>query len=144
LKNGGRQLEEELSEEPTCGKGLAANAALPAKLRDVMVSVARVLEAHTKALKLDDDDARREYDAYVSLVERHRRIGAQLHALSEEMVSYRDLPMGRHDPEAMSNTEAADVFERLVIVEQELLSLLERRLQDHRPLLSQMRSAAEA
>jgi hypothetical protein len=133
-----------LSEEATCGKGLAANAALPAKLGDVMHSVARVLESHTKALDLEDDSARQEYNAYVRLVEQHRRMAAELHALGQEMVSYRDLPMGRHDPEAMSNTEAADVFERLVIVEQELLSLLERRLQDHRPLLSQMRSAAEA
>jgi hypothetical protein len=131
-----------LSEEATCGKGLAANAALSAKLGDVMGSVARVLQSHTKALDLGDDDARQEYDAYVGLVEQHRRIAAELRALSEQMVSYRDLPMGRHDPEAMSAPETADVFEELVNVEQELLSLLEDRLRDHRPLLSEMRGAS--
>jgi hypothetical protein len=133
-----------VSEEATCGKGLAANAALPASLGDVLASIARVLESHTKALDLGDDNARQEYDAYVSLVEQHRRIAAELRALSEEMLSYRDLPMGRHDPEAMSSPEAANVFEHLVNVEQELLSLLEERLQEHRPLLDEMRGAAGA
>ena len=133
-----------MSEEATCGKGLAANAALPAKLGDVMGSVAGVLESHTKALDLEDDNARQEYDAYVRLVEQHRRVATELHALGEEMVSYRDLPMGRHDAEAMSTPETADVFEDLVNVEQELLSVLEERLQEHRPLLSEMRGAAGA
>ena len=131
-----------MSEEATCGKGLAANAALPAKLGDAMDSVARVLESHTKALDLEDDDARQEYDAYVRLVDQHRRIAAELRALSEQMVSYRDLPMGRHDPEAMSTPETADVFEDFVNIEQELLSLLEDRLHEHRPLLSEMRGTS--
>jgi hypothetical protein len=131
-----------LAEEATCGKGLAANAALPAKLTEVMDAVARVLETHTKALDLEDVGAKQEYDAYLNLVEQHRRIASELHALSEQMASYRDLPMGRHDRKALSTPEAADVFERLVNLEQELLSLLEQRLEEHRPLLGEMRGAA--
>jgi hypothetical protein len=127
--------------EATCGKGLAANAALPTKLADVMGAVARVLETHTKALDLADDDAKQEYDAYVKLVEQHRRIASELRALGDQMSSYRELPMGRHDMEALSAPEAVDVFESLVNLEQELLSLLEQRLQEHRPLLSEMHGA---
>jgi hypothetical protein len=117
---------------------------LPAKLGDVMGAVARVLETHTKALDLEDGDAKQEYEAYVKLVEQHQRIATELHSLSEQMASYRHLPMGRHDLEALSAPETVDVFERLVNLEQELLSLLEQRLQEHRPLLSEMRGAASA
>ncbi len=133
-----------MSEESTCGEGLAANATLPAKLGELIASVARVLETHTKALDLADDSARKEYDAYVTLVEQHGRITAELQALSDQMASYRDLPMGRHDVEAMSTSETADVFEQLVNVEQELLSLLGERLEQHRPLLDEMRGGASA
>ena len=131
----------ELSDEPTCGRGLAANSPLPAKLGDLVASVADVLAHHTKALALEDDDARQEYDAYMELVERHRRAAAELHSISEQMASYRDLPMGRHNLEVLTTREAANVFEALVNVEQELLSLLEERLEQHRPLLSELRAA---
>jgi hypothetical protein len=131
--------EDELSEVATCGQGLAANATLPAKLGELMASVAHVLETHTKALDLDDQNARREFDAYIELVEQHRRIAADLHALSDQMASYRDLPMAGHDLEALSAPEAVDVFEALVNLEQDLLSLLDQRLQEHRPLLGEMR-----
>jgi hypothetical protein len=130
--------------EPTCGQGLAANATLPAKLGELIASVACVLEAHTKALDLEDDNAKEEYDAYIKLVEQHGRIAAELQALSEQMASYRDLPMGRHDLEALSTPEAADVFEQLVNVEQELRSLLDEGLEQHRPLLGELRRAAGA
>ena len=133
-----------MSDEPTCGKGLAANAVLPAKLGELIASVARVLETHTKALDLEDDNAGQEYEAYVELVERHRRIAAGLHALSERMASHRDLPMGRHDVQVLRSPEAVDVFEQLVSLEQELLSLLDERLEEHRPLLSELRGAAGA
>src|SRR5688572_21862671 len=74
------------------------------------------LETHTKALDLEDEDedAKQEYEAYVKLVEQHRRIATELHSLSEQMASYRRLPMGRHDLEALSAPETVDVFERLV------------------------------
>jgi len=55
------------------------------------------------------------------------------------MASYRDLPMGRHDLEPLSAPDAINVFEVLVNLEQELLSLLEQRLREHRPLLAEMR-----
>ncbi len=136
--------ECDVPEEPTCGKGLAANALLPATLGRLMASIAHVLETHTHALDLEDDDAKQEHDAYMQLVEVHRRIATDLVAVSEQMAAYRDLPMGRHDLEAMSTPEAADAFEELVNIEQELLSLLADRLEQHRPLLSELRSAARS
>ena len=37
-------------DQPTCGKGLAANAVLPARLGELMAARAEVLERHMKAL----------------------------------------------------------------------------------------------
>jgi hypothetical protein len=54
------RTDGELTEAPTCGQGLAANATLPAKLGELMASVARVLETHTKALDLNDEAAGQE------------------------------------------------------------------------------------
>jgi hypothetical protein len=129
-------------EEATCGRGLAANATLPAELADVVGRVADVLDTHTKALDLDDDNARQEHDAYVKLVEQHRRAAAALRSISAQMASYRDLPMGRHDAEALASPEAAAVFERLVNAERELRSLLEERQKQHQPLLDELRAAS--
>src|ERR671935_3226006 len=66
--------------QPTCGKGLAANAALPAKLAELVAARAEVLERHTQALDLTDPNARHELDAYTALARapryRHRAIGS--------------------------------------------------------------------
>jgi hypothetical protein len=136
------QREDGLGEEATCGKGLAANSTLPTKLGDLLAAVADVLATHTKALDLEDNDSRQEYDAYMKLIDQHRRAAVELHSISEQMASYRDLPMGPHDLEVLSSPEAADVFEELVNLEQELLSLLEERLDEHRPLLGELRAAS--
>lgn len=60
--------------EPTCGKGLAENSVLPAKLGELMASVGGILETHMKALDLSDENSRKEQDAYRQLVEEHREM----------------------------------------------------------------------
>jgi hypothetical protein len=127
-----------LAEQQTCGKGLAENSGLPAKLGDLIASMAEILELHTKALDVDDENGRGERDVYRRLVEEHRQTAARLHASAEEMASYRDLPMGRHDPEIMSSPELVDGFERFVRVETELSALLEERLEQDRALLREL------
>jgi hypothetical protein len=49
-----------MDDQPTCGKGLAEHAVLPAKLGELIVSVAGVLEAHMPALDLTDAPFRSE------------------------------------------------------------------------------------
>jgi hypothetical protein len=100
--------------------------------------MAEILELHTKALDVDDENGRRERDVYRRLVEEHRQTAARLHASAEEMASCRDLPMGRHDPEIMSSPELVDGFERFVRVETELSALLEERLEQDRALLREL------
>jgi hypothetical protein len=125
----------------TCGRGLAEHSALPAKLAELTESVAVILDLHMKALDLTDENSRNELDAYRQLVNEHRDVAAQLHTTATEMAGYRDLPMGRHDPKAMAAPAVVDAFENFVKLEQELVTLLERRLGQDRQMLIQMRAA---
>jgi hypothetical protein len=126
----------ENDEQPTCGKGLATNAVLPAKLAELTAAMAEVLERHTKALDMTDPAAREEFGAYAALVQAHRRIADELAALAQQMAGYRDLPMGRHDEAVMADPEGqAEAFRRLVAIERELLSLLTAKVEEGEQLL---------
>jgi hypothetical protein len=130
--------ETAMEDEPTCGKGLAANSGLPAKLGELTAAVANVLEVHLKALDLRDSNARTEHEAYVKLAREHQNVATQLQALSTEMAGYQDLPMGRHDLQAMSAPEPMEALDRFVRVEEELLDLLQNRLEQDREMLLEM------
>ena len=41
-----------MKNEPTCGQGLAEHSVLPAKVGELIASLAEILEFHTKALDL--------------------------------------------------------------------------------------------
>jgi hypothetical protein len=124
-----------MAEQPTCGRGVAENAALPAKLGELTSAVAGILEAHIPSLDLTDERSRKERDVYRGLAEDHRRAGLQLEALARQMAGARDLPMGRHDQAALASPMAFRSFQRFVEVEQDLLTTLQHRLeQDHQML----------
>ena len=126
----------EHDDQPTCGEGLAANAVLPAKLAELMAARAEVLKRHTRALELADAAAQKEFDAYISLERAHRDVASELADLAEEMASYRNLPMGRHDMTVMTDPKGQmEAFRRFVAVEQELLALLQATLEVEEKLL---------
>ena len=125
----------------TCGRGLAEQSALPLKLAELMDSVRGSLELHTKALDLSDPASKKELEAYRQLANAHSDVAAKLHALGTEMAGYRDMPMGRHDMSAMMTPAAGDAFERFVILERELATLLETRLESDDAMLAEMRAA---
>jgi hypothetical protein len=123
-------------DQQTCGKGLAANAVLPAKLAELTAARAEVLERHTKALSQTDPNAQKELDAYATLARAHRGIAAELTRLAQQMAGYQDLPMARHDMEVMADPKGqAKAFQRYVAVERELLTLLQTNLGDEEKLL---------
>ena len=99
-----------MTDEPTCGKGLAAHAPLPAAIADLTAAVAGILEQHALALNLADDASLAELDAYLDLVRRHRETAGALHDTSARMAGCRELPMGRHDPDAMAAPGQRDAF----------------------------------
>ena len=127
-----------MDDPQTCGQGLARNAALPACLRDVAGALGAVLEAHLEALDPSDEGARPEHTAYVGLAQDCREVAARLGQAADRMTGARDLPMGRHDPEAMASPEAARAFARFVEAQQALLAYLEDRLPHDREMQRQM------
>jgi hypothetical protein len=131
-----------MNDQPTCGKGLAENAELPAKLGAVAAGMAEVLEHHMHALDVTDPNAKAEHDAYAQLVDAHRSIAAQLRATADQMAGYRDLPMGRHDEQVMTSPDALRVFDAFVKAKQELQALLDRQAAEDREMLAQIRRAS--
>lgn len=131
-----------MADEQTCGKGLAEHSALPAKLAELIGSVADNLEIHMKALDPSDAKAMKERDAYESLTRQHRQIASLLRATAAEMSGYRDLPMGRHDETAMANPQLIDTFEELVSIRRETVELLQAMLEQEETMLAHARREA--
>ena len=125
--------------EQTCGKGLARNAELPARLADVADAMAGLLEAHTRALDVSDENCRQEYDAYRRIADDWRGAAPVLHAIATQMAGYRGLAMGPHDETALKGPQFAAAFERFVAVERALAELLDRQLGEYGPMLEDMR-----
>lgn len=126
-------------DEPTCGKGLAMNSWLPAKLSELAVAMAEVLEHHTAALNTKDENGKSEYDAYSGLVTKYREIAARLDETARHMAGYRNLPKADHDPKAMADPKNLQAFESLVARKQELLDLLQKTVEEDRNMLAEMR-----
>jgi hypothetical protein len=123
--------------EWTCGKGLAANAALPERIGVLLAALANVLENHTRALDVADPHCKSEYAAYEQLTGEQRAIAGQLAASAEAMEGYRDLPTCRHDETVMADPTGREVFEAFVRAEDELLALLKQHSEEHHAMLSQ-------
>ena len=134
-------MERTMEEEPTCGKGLAERSVLPEKLGRLMAALAEVLEVHAKALDLADSYSEIEHAAYSRLVQEHRSIAAELAAVAKRMAGNWNLPMGRHDPQAMSSPRAFEAFETFVEIEGEVAALLQSTLPRDRQMLSEMAAA---
>jgi hypothetical protein len=130
-----------VNDQKTCGQGLAENSTLPAKLGELLDGVSEILEIHMEALALEDNDSRREHEAYRELVKDHRQIANALRRTARQMAGYRTLPMGRHIPEKMAAPTVREAFEKFVKLEQELVTLLEARLQADRGMLREMEGA---
>jgi hypothetical protein len=126
------------SDQQTCGKGLAENSVLPAKLGELISAMAENLDVHRKALDLTDPNSQTEYDVYEKLLKDLRQIAAQLSVTADQMAGYRDLPMGRHDQKAMAHPRVGDAFQKFVQHKRELLDLLEQTGERDRKLLEMM------
>src|SRR5262245_30427412 len=90
-----------MTDQPTCGKGLAEYSALPSAMGALVAATADTLELHMSALDLSEEHSQREHDAYRELTDAHRAIAGLLLATAARMEGYRGLPMGKHDMAAM-------------------------------------------
>jgi len=133
-----------VSQQATCGQGLAEHSAFPAGIADLLAAMAENLEVHAGTLDPADRATQPERDAYTKLARQTRKIAGQLGALAAEMAGYRDLPMGRHDPAALSSSPLIGAFAKFLKVEQELCALLEKSIERAQQMLAQSRAAPEA
>jgi hypothetical protein len=127
--------------EWTCGKGVAANAALPERIASLLTGIGEVLDNHTRSLDPKDRNAKREMMAYRRVIREHRAAAQRLVGLAETMKSYRDLTMAEHDMGVLTDAKSVDVMAAFVSAEDELLSLLRDRVAEHGAMLEQMKRA---
>jgi hypothetical protein len=125
-------------EQQTCGKGLAAHAALPKKIGVLMQAMAELLQNHTRSLGLNDADARLERDAYDRLIKDQRSIASSLKALAAAMRSYRDLPVCAHDESTLADQKSLDIFASFIRAEESVSALLQESAAEHRAMLGAM------
>jgi len=124
-----------MSEQQTCGKGIAARSPLPARLADVTEAMASVLAFHQKSLPLADDSAAAELRMYSRLEEQYRSVAAFLRSIAQTMAEARDLPMAPHDVKILGSTENRDAFAKFVEAERLLAEYLDRAISEDRAML---------
>lgn len=127
------------TQQPTCGQGLAGNAALPARMAEVTGLLADILELHLPSLDLTDPVSQREHEVYQELLRGYRESAARMAETARSMAGYRDLPMGRHDPAAAASPSMVDTFEKFIQSKRDLLALLQAAVADDTEMLTQMR-----
>jgi hypothetical protein len=131
-----------MSEQQTCGKGLADRSALPAKLAELIAALIENLEVHQQAIEATDENGKLELYAYVTLGQEFRRIATQLQSTATHMAGSRDLLMAKHNPVKMADPKVVDAFTKFVRLEDELIALLRRAIENDRALLSRMTGRA--
>jgi hypothetical protein len=125
-------------DQPTCGRGLAANAILPERLAALMNAMATMLENHTRALDLNETNGRLEHDAYERLVSDQRTLASGLEALARAMEGNRDLPMARHNLAPLNDQASRAVLAAFIDAERDLITLLQKQAENHAVMLAQM------
>lgn len=123
-------------EEWTCGKGLAANARIPARIAEFLKSLAENLEAHLPTIDTGDPAGEAERAAYVRLSGEYHAVAAQLARTAQRMREYRDLLPARHHEQALSDPRLLEVFRRFVEIETDLADLLAASAEEDRQLLA--------
>ncbi|MEX0784564.1 MAG: hypothetical protein WD557_18155 [Dehalococcoidia bacterium] len=126
-----------MDDEPTCGKGLAANAVLPAKLAELLTALADTLEAHRPALDLDEPAGRQEDEAYATLVTEQRQIAARLASLATRMEGCRALPMASHDMAVMADPARMAPYARFVATQRQLANMLQQSVAQGAAMLAE-------
>jgi uncharacterized protein YndB with AHSA1/START domain len=135
------EAEKNIMEQPTCGKGLAENAVLPARFSEIMGCMAENLELHMQTLDLSNKNAKLEYAAYQNLVMEHKDIAVRLMNTARNMYSYYDLPIAKHDEKKLENPAIATVFKKFNSLEEELIALLRRRMKKDKKILAEIHEA---
>ena len=127
-----------MTDQPTCGQGLAEHSVVPAKLAKLLASLAENLDAHVPIIDVEDPNGQLERDAYERLAGDYRTVASRLQAAAQQMAGYRDLPMARHHEAAASAPGILDAFRRFVATEREVIDVLQDALRRDQQMLDAM------
>lgn len=127
-----------MTEQHTCGKGIAARSPLPARMADVANAMAEIFAFHQKSLPLNDDAAAAELRTYARIEEQLRSIAAFLQSLAQTMADAYAMPMAPHDFSVLATAENAGTFGRFIASEQQLFEYLREAVEKDRAMLAQM------
>lgn len=133
-----------MDDQPTCGRGLAAHAPVPAQLGRLVEATAAVLQAHLGMLDLSDPFSVAEREVYRVLIDEHGRAAEVLLGLAQRMAAARELPMGRHIDVPEATVAMRHAFAQFVECEMELQGMLESRLAQDRQMLATMGGVASS
>lgn len=124
-----------MTDQPTCGQGLAEHSSLPSRIADVIAALAGVLEFHQTALDISDAHTQPEREAYGTLASDFHGIATMLARTAAQMAGERYLPMGRHDESILGGAESMEKFATFVRAERQLLDLLQTSLERDEAML---------
>ena len=124
-----------MSDQATCGQGLAERSALHRAMADLLEAIQDNLDAHLPSLSPRDADAAPEREAYTVLLGEHRQLVESLRGTAARMAGYRDLPMPEHDPDALGSPRVMSAFRDYVTAQDRLLELLRKGVAEDRAML---------
>lgn len=132
-----------MSDEATCGTGMAAQSVLPRRLAALADATANVLTGHLRSLDPAEPDAAAEREAWQAIADDHREIANRLRAVADRMAATRDLPLADHDMAVLADERSTAEFEAYVDAHRELLTLLQEAADVNEEMLAAIRDEAQ-
>jgi len=112
--------------EMTCGQMMAAKAALPKKLAELMMEVTEGLEAHAKVMMTAKKDAiaRAEAKALLKIARAQKALGQKAAKLAADMEALKDLPSSPEAEKTVDMTKMSEMAEKQLRLQREFGKML--------------------
>ncbi|MGQ0506009.1 MAG: hypothetical protein ACT4TC_11905 [Myxococcaceae bacterium] len=138
---GGSMAKAAPKDEITCGQWMASKAPLPAKLGELMASIADNMDSHAKWTSASKDkNAKKEVEIVSKVAKTHRDLGTNYTRLSEEMTKHKDLPAVQHDPKAMDMAKMTEGMTKQIKLQREMAQMIIKDADEAEAHLNQMKA----
>lgn len=112
----------------TCGQMMAEKADLPAKMSEVMTSVADMMDAHAK-LMTGSKEAKQEAAAFTKMAKEHRDLATRFKKTSDGMKKMGDLPAAEHDMAKMkADPKVQASMKAMLQSHKDMIALMQREV----------------
>ena len=120
----------------SCGQMMEAKSALPAKMSEMLTSVADGLEMHAKWAS-STKPGKAEHDTLMKLSKDHRQMAASMKKTSEEMVKAKTLASVQHDMTKM-DPKMGEVMGKQIALEREMASMMMKDADESEKMMQAM------